>query len=116
MSERILAKNRLHVVSAAQRLPCLPASDNMSVSIQGNGPMPVIYATQDLLTRLLSYTTSVLIMVKGLLYAVYAAVDLCTVALAIIIKNVVGARGSRFMKSVWSATCRLKALIFDVRS
>ena len=76
----------------------------------------VIYAVQRLLNKLVSYTTSVLIMVKGLLYAVYAAVDLCMVALAIIIRSVVGARGSRFMKSVWDVICRLKGSIFDVRS
>ena len=78
--------------------------------------MPVISAMQHFLSRLASYTTSVLILVKSLVSVIYAAVGLCMVATATVIKNVVGARGSRFMNSVWSVICRLKALISDVRS
>ena len=88
----------------------------MSVLIQESGLMPATYATQDLLTRLVSYFTSVLILAKGLLHVLYAAADLCIVATATVIKNVVGARGSRFMKNAWDVICRLKALISDVRS
>ena len=76
MSGRILAKNRLHVVSAAQRLPSLATFRDMSVLIQENGLMPVIYAMQDLLIVLASDTTSVLITAKSLLHVLYAAVGL----------------------------------------
>ena len=116
MSGRILAKNRLHVVSAAQRLPSLATFRDMSVLIQENGLMPVISAMQDLLTRLVSYTISALTLAKSLLSVVYAAAVLCMVATATVIKNVVGARGSRFMKNAWDVICRLKGSIFDVRS
>ena len=71
---------------------------------------------QDLLNVLISDTTSVLILAKNLLSVVYAAAGLCMVATATVIKNVVGARGSRFMKNAWDVICRLKALISDVRS
>ena len=71
----------------------------MSVLIQENGLMPVVYAVQRLLNNLVSYTTSVLIMAKNLLSVVYAAVDFCMVALATNIKSAVGARGSRFMRN-----------------
>ena len=95
MSGRTLAKNRLHVVSAAQRLPSLATSEIMSVSIQGNGPMPATYATQGLLNKLASSTTSVLTLAKGLLHVIYAAVALARVATATIIRSAVGVRGSR---------------------
>ena len=99
MNGRILAKNRLHVVSAAQRLPSVLLFKTMSASTLENDLMPVSCAMQDFINRLASYTTSVLIMVKGLLSVVYAAAGLRIVATVTNIKNAVGARGSRFMKN-----------------
>ena len=99
MSVRILASVHTLAHFVRQHLPSLPASDNMSVSIQGNGPMPVIYAMQDFLNRLASYTTSVLTLAKSLLHVIYAAVALARVALATFIRHAVGARGSRFMRN-----------------
>ena len=99
MSGRILASVHTLAHFVRQHLHSLPASDNMSVSIQGNGPMPVIYAMQDLLFRLISVTTSVLILVKGLLSVIYAAVALARVALATIIRSAVGVRGSGSTKN-----------------
>ena len=56
--------------------------------------MPVIYAMQDLLTRLVSYFTSVLILAKNLLSVLYAAAGLPIVAIATVIKNAVAVFGS----------------------
>ena len=95
MSGRILAKNRSHVVSAAQRLLILALFRTMSVLILESDLTRVIYAVQDLLSGLASYTTSVLIMVKNLLSVLYAAVGLARVATATIIRSAVGVRGSR---------------------
>ena len=99
MSVRILASVRSAVVSAVQRLPSVPASDIMSVSIRGSDLMPVISATYDLLNKLISYTTSVLTLAKGLLSVLYAAADLARVALATFIRHAVGARGSGSMRN-----------------
>ena len=116
MNGRILGSVRTFAVCATQHLPRLPTFRSMSVSIQGNDLTPVISAMRDLLSRIASYTTSVLTLAKGLLSVVYAAADLARLALATVIKNVVGARGSRFMKNAWDVICRLKALNFDARS
>ena len=116
MSVRILGSVHTLAHFVRQHLPSLPAFRPTSVSIQGNDLMPVISATQALLTRLVSYIISALTLAKGLLFVIYAAADLCIVATATVIKNVVGARGSRFMNSVWSVICRLKGSISDVRS
>ena len=59
----------------------------------------VLYATQGLLNRLISYTTSVLIMAKNLLHVLYPAAGLCIVATVTNIKNVVAVRGLRFTKN-----------------
>ena len=99
MSGRILGKNRLHVVSAAQHLPSLPASDIMSVLIQENGLLLVIYAMQGLIIDLVSYTTSVLILAKNLLNVLYVAVALGTIALATVIRSAVDVLGSRSTRS-----------------
>ena len=88
----------------------------MSVLIPENGLMPVIYAMHGLLNKVASYIISVLTLAKNLLYVLTATAVLCTVALATVIRSVVGARGSRSMKSVWSVICRLKVLISNVRS
>ena len=97
-------------------MPSLSPFRTMSVSTRERSRTSASYAMQDLLNVLISDTTSVLILVKNLLHVLYAAAGLCTVATATVIKNVVGARGSRFMKSVWDVICRLKGSIFDVRS
>ena len=99
MSVRILASVHTLAHYVRQHLPSLPASDNMSVSIQGNGPMPVIYAMQDFLNRLASNTTSVLITPKNLPYVVYAAVGLPIMAIATVIKNAVAVLGSGSTKN-----------------
>ena len=88
----------------------------MNAVTRENDLMHVIYAAQHLLSKLASYTISVLTLVKNLLYVLTAAAVLCTAATATGIRSVVGARGSRSMKSVWSVIYRLKALILDVRS
>ena len=83
----------------AQHLPGVVPFRPMSVPIQGNGLMRVIYAVKRLLNKLVSYTTSVLILAKNLLSAVYVAVGLCIMATVTSIRSVVGARGSRFTKN-----------------
>ena len=73
----------------------LSISKPMIVLILESDLTRVIYAVQDLLSGLASYTTSVLIMVKNLLSVLYAAVGLARVATATIIRSAVGVRGSR---------------------
>ena len=107
---------RTLAMSVVQRLPNLLPFKLMNEFTVGSDLTRVIYAMQGLLIYLVSYTTSVLILAKSLLSVVYAAAGLCMVATATVIKNVVGARGSRFMKNAWDVICRLKGSIFDVRS
>ena len=116
MSVRILANVHTLAHFARQHLPGIPPFRDMSVLILEKDLILVIYAMRALLIRLVLYTTSVLILAKSLLSVLYAAAGLCMVATATVIKNVVGARGSRFMKNAWDVICRLKALILDARS
>ena len=82
----------------------------------GNVRSNVIYAAQRFLTHLFYTTIKCLMLALEASYVVFAVLASCVVALATIIRSAVGVRGSKFMNSVWSVICRLKALNFDVRS
>ena len=99
-----------------QRLPGMAAFRHMNAVTREKDLSSVIYAVQDFLNKLASYTTSVLTMAKDLLSVLTAAVDLHTVTLATVIRSAVDVLGSRSMRSACNASFKLKALISSVRS
>ena len=116
MSARILENVHTYALHVVQHFRSHHLFKNMSVLTLENGLTSAICATHGLLLRVLSYTIFGFILEKNHISVLYAGAGLVRAAIATFIRHTVGARGSRFMNSVWSVICRLKGSISDVRS